>query len=71
MPYFFFVNGQYLGEFDDHNHQAGNADAFIVLDLSQFNANQQYLLEILSISFGLFSGVYADAFDQKGIDGNV
>ena len=38
--------------------QAGNAEAFVVLDLSHFKANQPYLLEILSISFGLFSGVY-------------
>ena len=67
----FFLDGQYLGEFDDHDHQAGSAEAFIALDLSNFNANQKYLLEILSISFGLFSGVYANTFDQKGIDGNV
>ena len=67
----FFLDGHYLGEFDDHDHQAGSAEAFLALDLSHFTTNQQYLLEILSISFGLFSGVYANTFEQKGIDGNV
>jgi hypothetical protein len=69
--FLFFLDGQYLGEFDDHNHQEGSAEAFIVLDLSHFKPNQQYLLEILSISFGLFSGVYANTFGQKGIVGNI
>ncbi|CAF3955135.1 unnamed protein product, partial [Rotaria sp. Silwood1] len=36
-----------------------------------FNKNQQYLFEILSISFELFSGVYENSFDQKGIDSNI
>jgi hypothetical protein len=67
----FFLDGQFLGEFDDHDHQQGSAEAFIVLDLSNLKPNQQYLFEILSISFGLFSGVYENTFEQKGIDGNV
>jgi hypothetical protein len=67
----FFFDGQFVGEFDDHVHQAGSAEAFVVLDLSHFKANQQYLFEILSVSFGLFSGAYANTFDRKGIVGNV
>ncbi|CAF1034774.1 unnamed protein product [Rotaria sordida] len=68
----FFLNGQYLGEFDDHNHQVGNSiEAYLAVDLSHFKPNQQYLFEILSISFGIFSGVETDFFEQKGIVGNV
>ena len=67
----FFLDGKFLGEFDNHDHDRGHVDASIVLDLSSFQSNQQYLFEILSISFGLFSGVDENIFEQKGIDGNI
>ncbi|CAF1271305.1 unnamed protein product [Adineta ricciae] len=67
----FFMDGEYLGEFDDHTHSQGAAEGYVVLDLSRFHSNQQYLFEILSISFGLFSGVYPNTFQYKGIDGNI
>jgi hypothetical protein len=67
----FFLNGKYLGEFDNHDHAEGNLEAFIALDLSHFKTNQQYLFEILSISFGISNGAGPGHFEQKGIVGNV
>ncbi len=67
----FFLDGQYLGEFDNHDHAEGSVDALLALDLSHFKANQQYLFEILSVSLGLSNGVGAGRFEQKGIAGNV
>ena len=67
----FFLDGQYLGEFDNHDHAEGSVEAVIALDLSHFKPNQQYLFEILSISLGLNNGVGPDHFEQKGIVGNV
>ncbi|CAF1660110.1 unnamed protein product, partial [Adineta ricciae] len=67
----FFMDGEYLGEFDDHTHSQGTAEGYVVLDLSRFHSNQQHLFEILSISFGLFSGVYPNTFQYKGIHGNI
>ena len=67
----FFLNGQYLGETDDHNHIGGFVLANIAVDTSSFRANQTYLLEILSISLGLTNGVNSSTFEQKGIVGQV
>jgi len=67
----FFFDGQFVGEYDNHDHTAGRVDALVALDLSHFKANQQYLFEILSISLGLDNGVSAGSFEYKGIVGNV
>lgn len=67
----FFLDGKYLGEFDEHNEGLGYIDTTIVLDLSTFKPNQQYLFAILSISLGLNAGVPAYNLDYKGIVGNV
>ena len=67
----FFLDGQYLGEFDDHQHSGGSIQATVSVDLSHFKANQQYLFEILSISLGLDNNVGPDRYETKGIVGNV
>ena len=67
----FFLDGQFLGEFDNHEHSSGSVDAIIAVDLSHFTPNQQYVFEILSISLGLNTAVRAHRFEQKGIVGNV
>jgi hypothetical protein len=67
----FFLNGQYLGEFDNHDHSSGDVEALLALDLSHFKINEQYVFEILSISLELNNGVGADQFEKKGIVGNV
>ena len=66
-----FLEGEYLGEFDEHQEGLGNVEATITLDLSSFKPNQQYLLEILSISLGLNSGVPAYNLEYKGIVGKI
>jgi beta-galactosidase len=67
----FFLDGQYLGEIDNHDHSQGGYTAIVALDLSTFKPNQQYLFEILSISLGIDNGVWAGGFEYKGIVGNV
>ena len=67
----FFLDGKYLGEYDNHDHSQGGLTAYVALDLSDFKPNQQYTLEILSISLGLDNGVGAGGFEYKGIVGNV
>jgi hypothetical protein len=67
----FFLDGQYLGEFDDHDHSAGGVEPSIAFDLSHFKPNQQYLFEILSVSLGLNNGIGPHSFENKGIVGNV
>ena len=67
----FFLDGKYVGQYDDHNHDHGAVNATIALDLSKFKPNQQYLFEILSISLGLDNGVSEGNFDYKGIVGKV
>ncbi|CAF3586180.1 unnamed protein product [Rotaria socialis] len=67
----FFLDGEYLGEFDNHDHSQGALTATISLDLSTFKPNQRYLFEILSISLGLDNGIQANSFEHKGIVGNV
>jgi hypothetical protein len=66
----FFLNGQYLGEFDNHDHTWGRIEALVALDLSHFKTDQQYLFEILSISLGIDSAG-GGGFENKGILGNV
>ncbi|CAF0798310.1 unnamed protein product [Adineta ricciae] len=67
----FFLNGEFLGEFDNHDHNQGGLTATIAVDLSTFKPNQQYLFEILSVSLGLDNGVWENNFEYKGIVGNV
>jgi hypothetical protein len=67
----FFLDGQYLGEFDNHQHQWGDVNAVLAFDLSHFKPNQQYLLEILSISLGIDNDIGPHDYDNKGIVGNV
>ena len=69
--FLFFLNGLYLGEFDNHEHGATRIDDFVALDLSQFKPNEQYLFEILSISLGLHTDAAPGIFEYKGILGNV
>ena len=67
----FFLDGKYLGEYDNHEHSQGGVTAIVSLDLSTFKPNQQYSLEILSITLGLDNGIQAGSFEHKGIVGNV
>jgi beta-galactosidase len=67
----FFLDGDYLGEFDNHQHTKGSLTAAVALDLSIYKLNQQYLFEILSISLGLDVGYGENSFEYKGIVGNV
>jgi hypothetical protein len=67
----FFLDGKYLGEFDNHDEGLGSLEPTVALDLSNFKTNQPYLFEILSVSLGLNSGVPAYHLEQKGIVGNV
>ena len=67
----FFLDGQYISQFDTHNHQQGLLNVTIALDLSRFKANQPYLFEILSVSLGIDNSIYIGDFDYKGIVGNV
>jgi hypothetical protein len=69
--YLFFLDGQYLGEFDNHAHDQHSITATVSLDLSSFKVNQQYLFEMLSITLGLDNGVWGNNFERKGIIGNV
>ena len=69
--FLFFLDGQYLGEFDNHAHDQRSITATVSLDLSTFKPNQQYLFEILSISLGLDNGVWGNNLERKGIIGNV
>jgi hypothetical protein len=67
----FFLDGQYISQFDTHNHEQGLLNATIALDLSRFKINQPYLFEILSVSLGIDNSIYIGDFDYKGIVGNV
>ncbi len=67
----FFLNGEYVGDFSSFDQGKGSLTATVSLDLSTFKANQQYLFEILSISFGLSTNYGQSTFDYKGIVGNV
>jgi hypothetical protein len=63
--FLFFLDGQYLGEFDDHQHLQGTAECVVAFDLSHFKPNQDYLFEILPISLGLDNGAGAGYYDKK------
>jgi len=67
----FFLNGEYLGEFDNHDHAKGTITATIALNLSKYKVNQEYLLEILSISLGIDKDYGESTFDYKGIVGEI
>ena len=67
----FFLDGEYLGEYDDHDHNQGPLTATVALDLSRFKLNQPYFFEILSVSLGLDNGISENRFEYKGIVGNV
>jgi hypothetical protein len=67
----FFLDGQYLGEYDNHDPGASNVEPSIAFDLSHFKPNEQYLFEILSVSLGLSAGVGPYSFENKGIVGNI
>ena len=67
----FFLDGQFLGEFNTHHHAMGGIDANVTLNLSQFKPDQQYLFEILSISLGLCNHEGPGIDEYKGIVGNV
>ncbi len=66
----FFLNGQFLGEFENHEHTTGPLDVSIAVDLSHFKPNQPYLFEILSIALGVYCGVGAN-YMIKEIFGNI
>jgi hypothetical protein len=63
-----FVNGEYKGEWKELSHTQGNAIATIKINMK---VGGEYLLEILSISFGLDNDVRDDWKEQKGIVGMV
>ena len=68
----FFLGGQFLGVFDNINHDHGTITATLTLNLSQFLPNQQYLFEILSVSLGIDNfNIGPNNFDYKGIVGDV
>lgn len=67
----FFLDGEYLGEFDNHEHSQGSIKASVSLDLGRFKTSQVYLFEILSVSLGLDNGISENQFEYKGIIGNV
>jgi beta-galactosidase len=66
-----FLDGKYLGEYDNHAHDQHSITITVSLDLSTFKPNQQYLFEILSITLGLDNGVWGNNVERKGIIGNV
>ena len=69
--FLFFLNGQYLGQSDNHDHTQGPVRATVTVDLSIFTPNQQYLFEMFSISLGLYNSAKAGIFENKGIVGRV
>ena len=66
----FFLDGKYLGVSTDRDGR-GPSTVKTSLDLSSFKVDQQYLLEILSISLASNTGYGVNNFDYKGIVGNV
>jgi hypothetical protein len=65
---FFYVNGEAKGEWSDIAHAQGNLTAQFSFDMKTAGT---YLLEIMSISFGLDNGVSAQLKEYKGIVGQV
>jgi hypothetical protein len=68
----FFLDGQFLGNFDDRSHAQGTITINVTLNLTQFHPNQQYLFEILSVSLGIDNyNIGPGHFEYKGIVGNI
>ena len=67
----FFLDEEYLVEFDNYEHSEGSLTATVALDLSSYKLNQQYLLEILSVSLGLDTDYGENSFEYKDLVGNV
>jgi len=66
----FFLNGTYLRTVDDYDGR-GPSTISTTLNLTNYQINQEYPLEILSISLGSNTGYGGNALDYKGIVGNV
>jgi hypothetical protein len=67
-----FLDGQFLGNFDEHSHGEGTITINVPLNLTQFHPYQQYLFEILSISLGINNyPIGLGHFEYKGIVGSV
>jgi hypothetical protein len=68
----FFLDGQFLGNYDQRSHSQGTVTVNVPLNLTQFRPNQQYLFEILSVSLGIDNyNIGPGHFEYKGIVGNV
>ena len=67
----FFLDGQYLGQYDSHAHREGVLNVTLSLDLSRFQINRVYLFEILSVSLGMENYLMGGQLDFKGIVGYV
>lgn len=68
----FFLDGQFLGNYDQRSHDQGTVTVNVTLNLTQFHPNQPYLLEILSVSLGIDNyNIGPGHFEYKGIVGNI
>jgi hypothetical protein len=68
----FFLDGQFLGNYDQRSHSQGTVTINVTLNLTQFHPNQQYLFEILSVSLGINNyPIGPGIFEYKGIVGNI
>ena len=67
----FFLNNTYLGTIDDDYDARGPSTINTTFNLTNYQINQEYLFEILSISLGSNTGWGVSTFDYKGIVGNV
>ena len=67
----FFLDGRYLGEYDNRDHSQGAITATVALDLSEFKSGEQHLLGILSVTLGIDNLISVGDFERKGIVGNV
>lgn len=68
----FFLDGQFLDTFDERSHGQGNITAKVILNMTQFRPNEQYLFEVLSVSLGIDNyNIGPGHFDHKGIIGNI
>jgi hypothetical protein len=59
----FFLNGQFLGEFENHEHTTGPLDVSIAVDLSHFKPNQPYLFDHLVREDTNANPILLDALD--------
>ena len=68
----FFLDEQFLGNYDQRSHDQGTVTVNVTLNLTQFHPNQPYLLEILSVSLGIDNyNIGPGHFEYKGIVGNI